>query len=166
MYFLKDMVRIVKVEPMFLGPSFKEHVQRKLKADIEGKCDASGYYLCVNEFKDFEKGRCQDGTGMVVLRVWFQALVYQAIPFESVDAIVSQVNTLGLFCQSGPLQIFLSAQHLNSWDFVDGPPPKYTSTDTAAVLQEGTCVRVRVFSVSPEGGWLKGVGQLEAVRDE
>lgn len=57
MYFLKEMVRIVKVEPMFLGPNFKEHVEGKLKADVEGKCDSSGYYLCVHQIKEFEKGR-------------------------------------------------------------------------------------------------------------
>lgn len=33
---------------------------------------------------------------MVVLPVLFQALVYQAIPFETVDAVVSEVNTVSL----------------------------------------------------------------------
>ena len=53
-------------------------------------------------------GLIQPGRGFVVYPVEYRAIVFRPFKGEVLDAVVSQVNKIGLRCEIGPLECFVS----------------------------------------------------------
>jgi DNA-directed RNA polymerase II subunit RPB7 len=58
--------------------------------------------------EDVSPGKVQDTTGEVIFKVKFKALVFKPYKNEVLDGIVAEVNSDGIFIESGPLRSFIS----------------------------------------------------------
>lgn len=109
MYFVIENWKNVVLKPSQLGPRYQQCIEDMLRSSVEGHCCAKyGYTICVIRVIHTEPGRVQDGTGMIVVRVKYQAIVFKPFKDEVLDAVVTDVNELGFFAEAGPLKIFIS----------------------------------------------------------
>ncbi|KYN99652.1 putative DNA-directed RNA polymerase II [Plasmodium gaboni] len=109
MYFVIEEWKNVIIKPSQLGPRYQQYIEDMLRNSVEGQCSVKyGYVICVIRIIHSEPGRVQDGTGMIVVKVKYQAIVFKPFKDEVLDAIVTDVNKLGFFAQAGPLKIFIS----------------------------------------------------------
>lgn len=110
MYYVAEGTRDISVHPRYLDSRYDEHIEDTLRQQLESHCTQElGYVVCVLKILHREKGRIQDGTGMIVIRIKYQAIVF--IPHRGLvlDGVVTDVNELGFFTQCGPLKAFVSA---------------------------------------------------------
>eukprot|EP00922_Rhytidocystis_sp_ex-Travisia-forbesii_P006693 GHVS01009737.1.p1 GENE.GHVS01009737.1~~GHVS01009737.1.p1 ORF type:complete len:212 (+),score=31.70 GHVS01009737.1:299-934(+) len=110
MYYVVEGARDVSVAPRFLGPKYEEKIEDTLRSQIEGHCTEDlGYVVCVLKVLGKDKGRVQDGTGLILVRVKYQAIVFMPHKGMVLDGVVTDVNELGFFVQCGPVKAFVSA---------------------------------------------------------
>ncbi len=76
--------------------------------------------------------------GFVVYPVRYKAIVFRPFKGEVLDAVVTQVNKVGLFTEIGPLSCFISRHSIPS-DMSFDPnsnPPCYKTQDEDVVIQQ------------------------------
>ncbi|WBY55643.1 DNA-directed RNA polymerase II subunit RPB7 [Plasmodium yoelii yoelii] len=91
MYFVIEEWKNVIIKPSQLGPKYQQYIEDMLRNSIEGQCtEKYGYIICVIRIMHSEPGRVQDGTGMIVVKVKYQAIVFK--PFK--DEVLFKINKL------------------------------------------------------------------------
>ncbi|XP_064120234.1 DNA-directed RNA polymerase II subunit RPB7-like [Macrobrachium nipponense] len=81
-----------------------------------------------------------------VLIFQYKAIVFRPFKGEVLDAVVTQINKIGLFCEIGPMQCFIS-RHSIPQDLEFDPnsnPPCYKSRDEEVVIQQDDEIRVKI----------------------
>ena len=85
----------------------------------------------------------QPGQGFVLYPVKYKAIVFRPFKGEVLDAVVTQVNKVGLFTEIGPLSCFIS-RHSIPADMSFDPnsnPPCYKTSDEDMVIQQDDEIR-------------------------
>eukprot|EP00920_Eleutheroschizon_duboscqi_P021151 GHVT01049807.1.p1 GENE.GHVT01049807.1~~GHVT01049807.1.p1 ORF type:complete len:220 (-),score=30.90 GHVT01049807.1:2023-2682(-) len=134
MYYVVEQWRNISVKPEQLGPRYEQSIEWMLRSQVEGRCSAThGYVICVVRFLHRDAGRVQDGTGMVVVPVKYQAIVFKPFKDEVLDAVVTDVNKLGFFALAGPLKAFVSRSSMPAnFDFMeDAAIPHFTDRNVS-----------------------------------
>ena len=88
-------------------------------------------------------GLIQPGQGFVLYPVKYKAIVFRPFKGEVLDAVVTQVNKVGLFTEIGPLSCFIS-RHSIPADMSFDPnsnPPCYKTSDEDMVIQQDDEIR-------------------------
>ncbi|KAH7941810.1 hypothetical protein HPB49_017669 [Dermacentor silvarum] len=67
-----------------------------------------GFVVAVTTIDNIGGGLIQPGRGFVVYPVRYKAIVFRPFKGEVLDAVVTQVNKVGLFTEIGPLSCFIS----------------------------------------------------------
>ena len=76
---------------------------------MEGTCTGKyGFVIAVTTIDSIGSGIIQPGQGFVVYPVKYKAIVFRPFKGEVLDAIVTQVNKVGMFAEIGPLSCFIS----------------------------------------------------------
>lgn len=148
MYFVVEEWKNVLVKPCQLGPKYQQCIDDMLRSSVEGQCNEQyGYIICVIRIVHKEPGKVQDGTGMIVVRVKYQAIVFKPFKDEVLDAIVTDVNKLGFFAQAGPLKTFVSRTAIpKSFEYTeDTHYPCFTSSDFS--IKPQTAVRIKLQGI-------------------
>lgn len=84
-------------------------VKQKLYSEVEGTCTGKyGFVIAVTTIDHIESGIIQPGQGFVVYPVKYKAIVFRPFKGEVLDAVVTQVNKVGMFAEIGPLSCFIS----------------------------------------------------------
>jgi DNA-directed RNA polymerase II subunit RPB7 len=84
-------------------------VKQKLLSEVEGTCSGKyGFIIAITTIDNIGSGMIQPGRGYVVYPVEYEAIVFRPFKGEVLDATVSQVNKIGLRCEIGPLECFVS----------------------------------------------------------
>ncbi|KEP66875.1 UNVERIFIED_CONTAM: DNA-directed RNA polymerase II RPB7 [Hammondia hammondi] len=148
MFFVVEQWHNVALRPAQLGRRYTQYVETLLRQQVEGKCLHNlGYIICVIRIVHMEAGRVQDGTGMVIVAARYQAIAFKPFKDEVLDAVITDVNKLGLFAQCGPLKVFVSRASL---------PPSFVYQDDSAVgcmtdgeveLRVDSDIRLRLLGV-------------------
>ena len=78
------------------------------------------------------------------------------------DAIVTQVNKVGLFCEIGPLSCFISKHCIPpDMDFdANSSPPCYKTQDESVVIKEDDEIRVKVIGTRVDASDIFAIGTL------
>lgn len=86
-----------------------ETVKQKLYTEVEGTCTGKyGFVIAVTTIDSIGSGVIQPGQGFVVYPVKYKAIVFRPFKGEVLDAVVTQVNKVGMFAEIGPLSCFIS----------------------------------------------------------
>ena len=81
---------------------------------------------------------------------------------EVLDAVVTQVNKVGLFTEIGPLSCFISRHSIPadmSFDSNSNPPCYKTSEDDV-VIQEDDAIRVKIVGTRVDASDIFAIGTL------
>ena len=162
MFFLHDLERTITLHPSFFGPRVKDYLTSRLLEDVEGTCTGLFYIICVLDAFDISEGRVLPGSGFAEYTVHYRAVVWKPFKGETVDAVVSSVNNLGIFAFVGPLQVFIS-EHLIPSDFhwePIGPPPKWTDNQDSNI-ERGTHIRIKIMATRSDVGNIHALGSLK-----
>lgn len=103
------------LHPKYFGPQLMETVKQKLYTEVEGTCTGKyGFVIAVTTIDQIGSGVIQPGQGFVVYPVKYKAIVFRPFKGEVLDAVVTQVNKVGMFAEIGPLSCFIS-HHVSGW---------------------------------------------------
>merc|ERR1712232_304444 len=102
-----------------------------------------------------DKGKLQEGTGLVLIPMRYRAILIQNFKNEVVDCEVVEVNKLGFFGEIGPVRVFVSKSSLpEGWKYSEDPihggGPNYVDENGLRSIQRGSAVRVRLVATKTD----------------
>lgn len=153
----------ILLHPKYFGPSLMETVRRKLFKDVEGTCTGKyGFVICVTSIENIGPGNIKPGEGFVLYNVKYKAIVFRPFKGEVLDAVVTQVNKVGLFTEIGPLSCFIS-RHSIPADMTFDPnsnPPCYKTADEDMVIQQDDEIRLKIVGTRVDASDIFAIGTL------
>eukprot|EP00915_Cephaloidophora_sp_WS-2016_P010191 GHVH01014767.1.p1 GENE.GHVH01014767.1~~GHVH01014767.1.p1 ORF type:complete len:170 (+),score=16.08 GHVH01014767.1:57-566(+) len=159
MYLILDFWKTVVLKPEYIGQYYEQQIENTLRADMEGNCQPNiGFVIAVIQVLHREKGIVQPGTGSVKVTVKYRALVFNPQRGEVMDAVITEINSLGVFCSCGPLKIFITQQHLGNYEH---GKDCWSDRDSDAKLKPGTEVRLRIQGVKYETSSIAAVARID-----
>lgn len=165
MYFLAEFEDQIQVKPEHCGPAFASFVTDTLRQKVEGTVsEERGHILKVIAETWRGGAKCQDGTGLLLVPIWYHALTFKAMKDDVLDCEVFEVNKLGFFGECGPMRIFVSKSSMHdSYEFHEaqgGATPSYVSTEIGETIQPGTALRIRLLGVRYESSQMFAIGTI------
>lgn len=153
MFYHLPLEHEVLLHPRYFGPVLMETVKKMLLTEVEGTCPGKyGFIIAVTGIDSIGDGKIQPGQGFVVYPVKYKAIVFRPMKGEVLDAVVSQVNKVGIFVTIGPMNGFVS-RHAIPADMEFDPasnPPCYRSTDEDVSIEQEDELRVRIVGLRVE----------------
>merc|ERR1719206_1347853 len=130
------------LHPRYFGPQLMDTVKQKLFTEVEGTCTGK--------------------QGFVLYPVKYKAIVFRPFKGEVLDAVVTQVNKVGLFTEIGPLSCFIS-RHSIPADMSFDPnsnPPCYKTSDEDMVIQQDDEIRLKIVGTRVDASDIFAIGTL------
>ncbi|MCJ1295400.1 hypothetical protein MMC34_006962 [Xylographa carneopallida] len=162
MFFLHELERVITLHPSFFGPKVKEYLTNRLLLDVEGMCEGQYYIICVMDAFDISEGKVMPGSAVAQFTVHYRAVVWRPFKGETVDAVVTSVNRMGVFADVGPLPVFVSSHLIPSdikWD-PNATPPQYTDNGDQ-VIEKGTHLRIKLIGIRGDVGSMFAIGSIK-----
>mmetsp|Transcript_22851 Transcript_22851/g.58444 ORF Transcript_22851/g.58444 Transcript_22851/m.58444 type:complete len:179 (-) Transcript_22851:86-622(-) len=168
MFYLLELRDYLLVKPEFLGPGFHEYCDDNLRQKVEGTFkEHAGIVIAVVEAYKADRGKLQEGTGLVMVPMAYKAVVLQLFKGEVVDCVCDEVTQLGFFGAIGPVRVFVSRSHLpQGWkyseDHIDaGAGPAYVSEEGNQLIRVKSAVRVKLIATKQENDRLWAIGSCQ-----
>uniref|UniRef100_A0A6C0JUT7 S1 motif domain-containing protein n=1 Tax=viral metagenome TaxID=1070528 RepID=A0A6C0JUT7_9ZZZZ len=121
----------VFVHPKDLGPNVLETVKNKLSSEIVGTCNEKyGFIIIVTTIDSIDNGVIQIG-GTINYLVKYKAIVFTIFNGEVLNAVVSQVTKVGIFCEIGMVTCFI--------------PKKYISDSESKIIEKDSEILVKIM---------------------
>ncbi|KAL8871655.1 MAG: hypothetical protein Q9174_002561 [Haloplaca sp. 1 TL-2023] len=162
MFFLQELERTITLHPSFFGPRTKEYLTTRLLEDVEGTCTGQFYIVVVLDTFDISEGRVVPGSGVAEYTLRYRAVVCRPFKGETVDAIVTSVNRMGVFADVGPLPVFVSNHLIPSdikWD-ENATPAQYTDNGDQ-VIEKGTHLRIKLIGTRSDVNNMFAIGSVK-----
>eukprot|EP00834_Sanchytrium_tribonematis_P008132 NODE_870_length_3391_cov_0.839915.p3 type:complete len:172 gc:universal NODE_870_length_3391_cov_0.839915:2371-2886(+) len=163
MYFLKELTHSLKLHPAFFTANLKEHLKKRLLAEIEGSCSGRfGYIVCVLKITNIDKGVI-NLEGYAEYHIKYLCIVFKPFKGEVVEGIVSSVNKMGFFCDVGPLNVFISTHLIdNTFEFdPNGNPPCFVDSRRETKIQKGTTMRIKLVGIKADATQIFAIGSIK-----
>uniref|UniRef100_A0AC34F6F0 DNA-directed RNA polymerase II subunit RPB7 n=2 Tax=Panagrolaimus TaxID=55784 RepID=A0AC34F6F0_9BILA len=163
MFYHISLQHEVSLHPKYFGPNLMEVVKQRLFNEVEGTCTGKyGFVIAVTTIDTIGNGLIQPGRGFVVYPVKYKAIVFRPFKGQVMDAAVTQVNKVGMFCEIGPLTCFISRHCIPPDMEFDGlsVPPSYRTADESLVIRPGDDVRVKLIGIRVDHNDLFACGTL------
>ena len=130
---------------------------------VEGTCTGKyGFVIAVTCIDHVGAGLIQPGEGFVLYPVKYKAIVFRPFKGEVLDAVVTQVNKVGLFTEIGPLSCFIS-RHSIPADMTFDPnsnPPCYKTKDEDMVIHQDDEIRLKIVGTRVDASDIFAIGTL------
>ncbi|CAG0882392.1 unnamed protein product [Cyprideis torosa] len=153
----------ILLHPRYFGPQLMDTVKQKLFTEVEGTCSGKyGFVIAVTTIDNIGAGLIQPGRGLVVYPIKYKAIVFRPFKGEVLDAVVTQVNKVGLFTEIGPLSAFIS-RHSIPLDMQFDPnsnPPCYKTEDEEMIIQQDDDIRLRIVGTRVDASDIFAIGTL------
>ncbi|GFW45714.1 DNA-directed RNA polymerase II subunit RPB7 [Trichonephila clavipes] len=163
MFYHISLEHEILLHPRYFGPQLLETVKQKLFTEVEGTCTGKhGFVIAVTTIDNIGAGFIQPGRGFVVYPVKYKAIVFRPFKGEVLDAVVTQVNKVGLFTEIGPLSCFISRHSIPS-DMKFDPnsnPPCYRTEDEEVVIQQDDEIRLKIVGTRVDATDIFAIGTL------
>ncbi len=148
MFFLSELSHTLNLPPRDFTSCITETLQALLYTSVEGTCSGEhGFIITVVKILDINGGRLSH-TGHAIFNIQYEALLLKPVKNEVIDATVIDVNNLGIFCEVGPLSIFVSNHHI---------PKGLQGNDK---LQKDSSVRVRIIGTKIDTKRIYAIGSV------
>uniref|UniRef100_A0A8C8RU48 DNA-directed RNA polymerase subunit n=2 Tax=Archelosauria TaxID=1329799 RepID=A0A8C8RU48_9SAUR len=147
MFYHISLEHEILLHPRYFGPNLLNTVKQKLFTEVEGTCTGKyGFVIAVTTIDNIGAGVIQPGRGFVLYPVKYKAIVFRPFKGEVVDAVVTQVNKVGLFTEIGPMSCFISRHSIPSEMEFDpnSNPPCYKTVDEDIVIQQDDEIRLKI----------------------
>uniref|UniRef100_H2LDC7 DNA-directed RNA polymerase subunit n=1 Tax=Oryzias latipes TaxID=8090 RepID=H2LDC7_ORYLA len=153
----------ILLHPRYFGPNLLNTVKQKLFTEVEGTCTGKyGFVIAVTTIDNIGAGVIQPGRGFVLYPVKYKAIVFRPFKGEVVDAVVTQVNKVGLFTEIGPMSCFISRHSIPSEMEFDpnSNPPCYKTVDEDIVIQQDDEIRLKIVGTRVDKNDIFAIGSL------
>src|SRR5512136_2574497 len=150
MYTLVKINDTVRVPPERFGEDLNEAIRDIVQKTFEGTIRRNhGLIVAVDNIVPLGDGIVIHGDGGMYQKVEFEALTFNPLLQEVVDAIVCEIVEFGAFCHIGPLDALIHmSQIMNDYVEVDAENELITGKEKKLTLKTGDIVRARVVAVS------------------
>lgn len=163
MFFHIQLEHEVLLHPRYFGPQLMETVKQKLFSEVEGTCTGKyGFVIAITTIEDIKAGLIQPGQGFVLYPVTYKAIVFRPFKGAVMDAVVTQVNKVGLFTEIGPLSCFISRHSIPSEMTFDpnSNPPCYKTESEDMVIQQDDEIRLKIVGTRVDASDIFAIGTL------
>lgn len=164
MFYLVKLEKNIKLEPKDFGPEWEKRLTSKLTEEVEGTCSIRhGYIIKVQliEVAAARRGMLQEGTGMAVFTVPYDAIVFKPFKNEVVEGIVTNVTKIGFYANVGPLEVFVSKQ-LIPGDYTFDPVGQcFKNDDHSLKIATKNAVLLKIQGLSMSEGNLYAIGTIK-----
>ena len=150
------------LHPRYFGPQLTNIVKEKLYQEVEGTCSSAfGYIIQVTCIDQIGFGILNRDIGMAHYEIKYKAIVFRPCKGEVIDAIVQQVNKLGIFVSAGALTCFINRHSIPPhYSFQAEIPHCYKSeNDDFAIVAEEK-IRVKIIGVRTDMSGMFAIGTL------
>ncbi|OAG31328.1 DNA-directed RNA polymerase II subunit RPB7 [Nematocida displodere] len=161
MFYVRKMKERVVLEPKFLGRRVEDVVRKRLVNEVEGKCTAeSGYVISLISIDSLSPAEVDVTTGSATFLAEYSALSLFPQKGEVVDAVVHEINKMGVFAFVGPFSIFVSMYQIPG-QFTDaGDDSSILPNDGGPTIVKGSLLRLRIIGVKIEPAKIFGIGTI------
>ncbi|KAM5247256.1 DNA-directed RNA polymerase II subunit RPB7 [Ctenodactylus gundi] len=163
MFYHISLEHEILLHPRYFGPNLLNTVKQKLFTEVEGTCTGKyGFVIAVTTIDNIGAGVIQPGRGFVLYPVKYKAIVFRPFKGEVVDAVVTQVNKVGLFTEIGPMSCFISRHSIPSEMEFDpnSNPPCYKTVDEDIVIQQEDEIRLKIVGTRVDKNDIFAIGSL------
>ncbi|XP_053133916.1 DNA-directed RNA polymerase II subunit RPB7 isoform X1 [Hemicordylus capensis] len=163
MFYHISLEHEILLHPRYFGPNLLNTVKQKLFTEVEGTCTGKyGFVIAVTTIDNIGAGVIQPGRGFVLYPVKYKAIVFRPFKGEVVDAVVTQVNKVGLFTEIGPMSCFISRHSIPSEMEFDpnSNPPCYKTVDEDIVIQQDDEIRLKIVGTRVDKSDIFAIGSL------
>ncbi|XP_069821525.1 DNA-directed RNA polymerase II subunit RPB7 [Dendropsophus ebraccatus] len=163
MFYHISLEHEILLHPRYFGPNLLNTVKQKLFTEVEGTCTGKyGFVIAVTTIDNIGAGVIQPGRGFVLYPVKYKAIVFRPFKGEVVDAVVTQVNKVGLFTEIGPMSCFISRHSIPSEMEFDpnSNPPCYKTVDEDVVIQQDDEIRLKIVGTRVDKNDIFAIGSL------
>jgi len=163
MFYHMSMDHEIILHPQYFGPKLLDTVKQKLFTEVEGTCTGKyGFVIAVTTIDKIGAGTILPGQGFVVYPVKYTAIVFRPFKGEVLDAVVTQVNKVGMFAEIGPLSCFISHHSIPSDMEFDpaGQPPCYKSKEEDMVIKQDDEIRLKIVGTRIDANGIFAIGTL------
>ncbi|XP_022659913.1 DNA-directed RNA polymerase II subunit RPB7-like isoform X1 [Varroa destructor] len=162
MFYHISLEHEILLHPRYFGPQLMETVKQKLFTEVEGTCTGKyGFVIAVTAIDSIGDGLIQPNRGFVVYPVKYKAIVFRPFKGEVLDAVVTQVNKVGIFTEIGPLSCFIS-RHSIPQDMQFDPnatPPCYKNAEDEEIAQDDE-IRLKIVGTRVDATDIFAIGTL------
>mmetsp|Transcript_77218 Transcript_77218/g.174677 ORF Transcript_77218/g.174677 Transcript_77218/m.174677 type:complete len:180 (+) Transcript_77218:111-650(+) len=165
MFYVTDMYTYLLVKPEYLGPGYHDYIEDLLRQKEEGRVvEKYGLVIAIATCSAIDKGKLQEGTGLIMVPMKYKAVVLQLFKNEVVDVEVVEVNKLGFFGEVGPVRVFVSKSSMpDGWRYSEdeihgGGGPTYVSENGVWSIKRESAVRVRLVATKQEADRIMAIG--------
>ena len=156
-FFRKRLSRVVHVHPMYLGARLREHIKLRAQEDVQaaalGTVSGMGFVILVLTIDDsmISKGTIDHLTGLTRFEVEYDAIVFRPFRNEVLDATAKVCTTQGVFCEAGPLDIFVSRHYIPQEFEFRAEDAAWACPETGRVIRAGAEMRVKILGANATG---------------
>uniref|UniRef100_T1IUK5 DNA-directed RNA polymerase II subunit RPB7 n=1 Tax=Strigamia maritima TaxID=126957 RepID=T1IUK5_STRMM len=162
MFYHIPLEQEILLHPRYFGPNLLQTVMQKLYTEVEGTCTGTyGFVIAVTSVDNIGAGILRAGRGGCVLYpVKYQAIVFRPFKGEVVDAVVTQVNKLGIFTEIGPMTCFISKHSIPQEFQFDPNSNCYKTDDEDMVICEDDEIRLKIVGTRVDVNDIFAIGSL------
>jgi DNA-directed RNA polymerase subunit E' len=150
MYSLVKLSDTVRVPPECFGGDLNAAIEDIVQQTFEGTIRRKhGLIVAVDNITALGNGIVIHGDGGMYQKVEFEALTFNPVLQEVLDANVCEIVEFGAFCHIGPLDALIHmSQIMNDYVDVDAENERITGKENKQVLKVGDSIRARIVAVS------------------
>ena len=150
MYTMVKLNDTVRVPPEQFGEDLDKAIKDIVQTTFEGMIRRKhGLIVAVDNITTLGNGIVIHGDGGMYQKVEFDALIYNPVLQEVLDAMVCEIVEFGAFCHIGPLDALIHmSQIMNDYVDVDVENERITGKENKRVLKVGDPIRARIVAVS------------------
>ncbi|CAH1109129.1 unnamed protein product [Psylliodes chrysocephalus] len=163
MFYHISLEHEILLHPQYFGPQLLEKVKTKLYTEVEGTCTGKyGFVIAVTTIDSIGAGLILPGQGFVVYPVKYKAIVFRPFKGEVLDAVVRQVNKVGMFAEIGPLSCFISHHSIPAeMEFCPNVNPQcYKTKDEDVVIHAEGEIRLKIVGTRVDASGIFAIGTL------
>ncbi|CAK9290509.1 unnamed protein product [Gordionus sp. m RMFG-2023] len=163
MFYHMPLEQEIILHPRYFGPNLLNTVKQKLFSEVEGTCSGQyGFIIAVTSIDSIGSGMIKPGRGYGTYKVKYNAIVFMPFKGEILDAIVTQINKVGIFCEIGPLTCFISKHSIPSNMEFDPNlgQPCYKTVDDGISIKEHNEIRVKIVGTRINASDIFAIGSL------
>lgn len=148
MFFLNELTQTVYLPPIEFNSEIHKTIEHRLYENVEGTCTGEkGFIIAVTNITLIDGGRLNE-KGHAIFTIKYKALLLKPVKNEVLDAVVVNVNDLGIFCEVGPLSVFVSNYHI---------PQAYLGSER---IQREMLVRLRIIGTHINSEKMYAIGTI------
>ena len=163
MYFLAKIKQNIFLPSLYFDKNIKKRIVSSLITTVEGtKTGPFGTIVIVIGIGNcLNKGKLLPGSSSALYNINYKAITFRVFKGEIVDSILTNATRLGVFCESGPLQIFVSKQFIPDNYYYDDLNKCFQSkTYQNEKIRKDMIIRVRIIGLREESNFTQAIGSI------